>query len=228
MVSFHQENKLTILKNLDEHRSGMFWLEDQEAITARTMRMKLKLKQKLKIVDISECNTGISSHIEIYISETGQDKQDTLERLKNCPDYNEITLIKNRALIENPATTKICSKHRSELGKLQQEVSIMQVSYVHHKRSHHSKTPASSFRSIPLNVLREIKVVKQGTDVCMGSVWCSSCRLRKYENWRNDSLVILQEHQGTCQFCGEDHNAEDSDAPFQMDYSSQDTRELSR
>ena len=39
--------------------------------------------QKLKIVDISECNTDISSHIEIYISETGQDKQDTLEHLKN-------------------------------------------------------------------------------------------------------------------------------------------------
>ena len=185
--------------------------------------------QKLKIVDISECNTGISSHIEIYISETGQDKQDTLERLKNCPDYNEITLIKNRALIENPATTKICSKHRSELG-INFNKKFLSCKFPMHttKRSHHSKTPASSFRSIPLNVLREIKVVKQGTDVCMGSVWCSSCRLRKYENWRNDSLVILQEHQGTCQFCGEDHNAEDSDVPFQMDYSSQDTRELSR
>ena len=83
-------------------------LEDQEAITAHTMRMKFKLKQKLKIVDISECNTDISSHIEIYNSETGQDNEETLERLKNCPDYNETTLIRNQALIENLAITKIC------------------------------------------------------------------------------------------------------------------------
>ena len=134
----------------------------------------------LNVVDVSECNNDITMHIEQYISSSN--KEETIELLKTCPDYNESFIIKNRAQIQNPSTTKICEKHRSELG-INFRRKYMSCKFPTHKakRSHQSQSSSSSFRAIPLSTLQEVMVVHPEVDAVIGSVWCSNCRLKKYQ-----------------------------------------------
>lgn len=127
----------------------------------------------------------------------------------------------NRAAIVEPMTQKICVTHKSKLG-VKYLNTVQSCKFPEHviKTSGKRNTCSISFRPIPLDVLHKIKAVVK-SDVCVGSVWCSMCRIIKYSAWCAVNFQILSSIQNNCALCGDVHQ-EDEDTLPEIDLSSQD------
>ena len=152
------------------------------------------------------------------------------ESFKDCPSFSEQYLIKNRAAIECPTTTKICKKHRSELGTNYRNKTAS-CNFPNHTLRTSGKRKASSgeFRPIPLDVLHEIKVIEK-QHLCIGSQWCSGCRIKKYKQWKdNYAERIPPIDVSRCLICNEKHSPDEDDLPSaSADWSSDSADESSQ
>ena len=98
------------------------------------------------------------------MSEEKQEKfKQKLEQLKSCPNFNEITFIKNHISIHHHVTAKICDKHRSDFG-VNFRQKFMSCKFPSHtaKRSHQASTSTVSYRPIPREITTETETVGNG------------------------------------------------------------------
>lgn len=163
---------------------------------------------QLKVVDISECTADITNHMRTYTNDEA-----SLEEIKSCPKFTELHLIMNRAAIAQPMTEKVCVNHKAELGiKYRNTVNSCKFPEHSKRTSKQRKIDPKSLRPIPLDVLHEMKAVSDSS-ACVGSVWCSMCRIKKYSIWRSANIERISMIQTECTLCGEAHQMDDDILP---------------